>query len=306
MGESVDYLHCSSDPASLDGVLFCGKKAAVVDGTPPHIIEPEAPGAIGEYVNLGVLWDSQKLMLKREEILQLCRLKQSRYDALYQQLGAAKEIHDRWEKLYGECTDYAALNRFTEDFLEGLLGKLPEKPEQGILSHRFFGALTPDGSVHYLEELTEDSKTRYFIKGRPGTGKSTLLKKLMRLAEKKGLMVQVYHCSFDSESLDLVILPELSLSIFDATPPHEIFPCREGDVILDLYEAAVRPGTDQEHHELLSLFAREYGERMKTAKQLLGEIRELHGELEDIYAAAMDFSDMDEIYQSLKQEIAEL
>ena len=32
----VQRIHCSSDPDSLDGVVFCDKNAAILDATAPH------------------------------------------------------------------------------------------------------------------------------------------------------------------------------------------------------------------------------------------------------------------------------
>ena len=32
----VQRIHCSSDPNSLDGVVFCDKQAAILDATAPH------------------------------------------------------------------------------------------------------------------------------------------------------------------------------------------------------------------------------------------------------------------------------
>jgi hypothetical protein len=70
-GADVEYIHCPFDPNSLDGVIVPDFKFAVVDGTAPHIVEPTAPGAIEEYVNLGAAWDSAKLKAHKEEILRL-------------------------------------------------------------------------------------------------------------------------------------------------------------------------------------------------------------------------------------------
>ena len=303
MGEDVDYLHCSSDPDSLDGVIFCGRKMAVVDGTAPHVIEPTAPGAKEEYINLGVLWDREALIPYREKILQGKTQIHDCYQKVYQALGQAKEVHDRWEKVYGENTDYGLLNQLTEEFLDQVLGKIPAKAVSGQEVHRFFGALTPAGSVNYVESLLAPIKTRCFIKGRPGTGKSTLLKKLAHRAVEKGLKAEIYHCSFDPMSLDMVVLPELSFGAFDATDPHEFFPDRNTDWVLDLYEGAVRPGTDEENYELLSLFQREYGEKITLARESLGRAREIHGQLETIYGKAMNFSPMAEIISELRSYI---
>ena len=42
-GETAEYILCSGDPDSLDGVVLPRLKAALVDGTAPHVIEPKYP-----------------------------------------------------------------------------------------------------------------------------------------------------------------------------------------------------------------------------------------------------------------------
>ena len=41
-GEPIQRIHCASDPDSLDGVIFLDKRAAIVDATAPHVMEPDA------------------------------------------------------------------------------------------------------------------------------------------------------------------------------------------------------------------------------------------------------------------------
>ena len=67
-GYDIEYLHCSSDPDSIDGVIFPTLKVGIVDGTAPHVIEPKAPGAVEEYVNLGEAWDSQALTQQKNAL----------------------------------------------------------------------------------------------------------------------------------------------------------------------------------------------------------------------------------------------
>ncbi len=59
-GYDIEYIHCASDNGSIDGVIIRELGIGIVDGTSPHVIEPKAPGAIEEYVNLGEAWDSKK------------------------------------------------------------------------------------------------------------------------------------------------------------------------------------------------------------------------------------------------------
>ncbi|MGM9966467.1 MAG: hypothetical protein ACI383_03220, partial [Rummeliibacillus sp.] len=40
-GYDIEYIHCSSNADSLDGVIISSAKIAIVDGTAPHILEPK-------------------------------------------------------------------------------------------------------------------------------------------------------------------------------------------------------------------------------------------------------------------------
>lgn len=68
-GEAVEYLYCSGDPTSLDGVHFPRLRTAIVDGTAPHVVEPRYPAAVERYVDLGVCYDVAAAKAHREEII---------------------------------------------------------------------------------------------------------------------------------------------------------------------------------------------------------------------------------------------
>jgi hypothetical protein len=90
----------------------------------------------------------------------------------------------------------------------------------------FLGANTPEGFFSLFSELysPENGWRLYIIKGGPGTGKSTLMKKIAAAADKRGLFCERIYCSSDPGSLDGVIIPSLKISIADGTPPHTLEP----------------------------------------------------------------------------------
>lgn len=59
MGYNLEYMHCSSDSESLDGIVIPAKKVALLDGTAPHVVDPKNPGAVDEIINLGDFWDEE-------------------------------------------------------------------------------------------------------------------------------------------------------------------------------------------------------------------------------------------------------
>ena len=49
-GLDVEYVRCSGDPGSLDGVYIPALRLAYVDGTAPHAAEPGVFGADSDYI----------------------------------------------------------------------------------------------------------------------------------------------------------------------------------------------------------------------------------------------------------------
>ena len=62
------------------------------------------------------------------------------------------------------------------------------------------------------------------MKGGPGTGKSTMLKKIGAVLKEKGLSTEEIYCTADIASLDAVLTSDRSISALDATLPHAVEP----------------------------------------------------------------------------------
>ncbi|MBU8880978.1 PRK06851 family protein [Bacillus sp. FJAT-29790] len=304
-GYDLEFLHCSSDNASIDGIIIPALKVGIVDGTAPHVIEPKAPGAIEEYVNLGVAWDSEALSEEKEKILQLNQEISQKFETAYSKLADALKIHDIWEKIYIENMDFRKADQLTNKFLQTFFGNM-NLNKQSDIRHRFLGAATPVGAVDFVPNLTEGIPKRYFIKGRAGSGKSTMLKKIAAEAEKRGFDLEVYHCGFDPHSLDMLIIRELGLAIFDSTSPHEYFPDRDGDEIIDMYEIIVTPGTDEIFAEQIHEISQQYKAKMQEAISYLAQAKAQRAELEKIYINTMDFELVDRLKNEIRAEISRM
>ncbi|MRX71178.1 hypothetical protein GJU40_03200 [Bacillus lacus] len=304
-GFDVEYIHCSSDHESIDGILLPQLQAGVADGTAPHIIEPRVPGAIEEYINLGAGWNSSELRKHKKELLALRENIQSSYQSAYHEFSQALRIHDDWEKIFIENMNFKKANLLTQKLLSEFFQEENLNKKAKVI-HRFLGAATSRGAVDYVPNLTEDVQRRIFIKGRPGSGKSTMLKKIAAEAEKRGYDTEVYHCGFDPDSLDMVILREAGIAIFDSTAPHEYFPEREGDEILDMYALAILPGTDEKFAVQLKEISSRYAERMKQGTFYLAEAKALHDQVEAIYTSSMNFLSVNEAAEEISSEFERL
>lgn len=304
-GFDIEYLHCSSDNNSVDGVIISDLKVGIVDGTAPHVIEPKVPGAVEEYVNLGEAWDSKKLASQKQRIIELNEQISEAFDKAYQTFAKALKVHDEWEKVYIQNMNFEKANDLTKHLIQSFFGTTSFNKSAKV-KHRFLGAATPKGAVDFVPNLTEDLEKRYFIKGRPGSGKSTMLKKLANEGQSRGLDVEVYHCGFDPHSIDMVIFRELGIAIFDSTAPHEYFPSREGDEIIEMYGTIIDERTDERFADKIAHLSQNYKARMKEAISYLAHAKSLRDQLEAIYIEAMDFSVVTAHKENIEAEIEEL
>lgn len=102
------------------------------------------------------------------------------------------------------------------------------------MGHRFFsGSNSGTGFYNYFNGIVPEWEHlhRYFlIKGGPGVGKSTLMKRVVKQAEEAGEEVECFYCSGDPDSLDAVRLVKRGIVFADATSPHCMDPNYPGAV----------------------------------------------------------------------------
>ena len=114
----------------------------------------------------------------------------------------------------------------------------------------FLGANAPTGFYSLYDGLLPPEKARaiYILKGGPGCGKSTLMRKIGAWAEESGLKTEYILCSGDPDSLDAVILPALGVAIVDGTAPQGVVPQGHNGGFVPFLE---RKGTEKNFGEKL-------------------------------------------------------
>ena len=106
----------------------------------------------------------------------------------------------------------------------------------GVFEEKYFCAVNSGaGFVSYYNELIKKAERVFIIKGGPGTGKSSFMRKIAESAKRVEKRVVSFYCSSDPESLDAVIIGGKTL-ILDGTSPHAVETVIPGarDDIIDL------------------------------------------------------------------------
>ncbi len=107
----------------------------------------------------------------------------------------------------------------------------------GKVKHFFAGGNTGNGFYSFYDQIIGPDANRIFIlKGGPGTGKSTFMKKIGEKMFARGFDLEFFHCSSDPNSLDGLVIPSLKIGFIDGTAPHMIDPINPGiiDEIINL------------------------------------------------------------------------
>lgn len=304
-GQHVQCFHSPLRPDELDGIIATDLKIGVVDGRVCGEI-PEEEAAEIAFIHFGEAIDDKKISPVHLKTIEDLKGKLAdAYSKAYETFLTALRIHDEWEKYYIDSMDFNKADRIAENLIQQLFaGHENDTPITG--RHLFFGAATPKGAFDFIQSLTAQLERRIFIKGRPGSGKSTLLKKLAAAAESKGIDVQVYHCGFDPNSLDMLVFPALSTAIFDSTAPHEYFPDRDGDEILDMYALTMAPGIDEAYAVELSAIKERYSAKMKEAISHLARAEAVDSHIKAFYTAATNFSITEQLRLQLQSKLDEL
>lgn len=254
MDHELEILCSSLGNKYLDGVIIREKSAAFV-------IDTIATSGLSDAVEVDL-----GLFLKEREqpdtVDASTAVKQC-LQAAHNNFKQGLSIHDDLENIYINEMNFQKADKEAEIFIKQVFHKAEKKQRKPAIYRRLFGTNTPDGAVNTIDNLIEPLAKCYYLKGRAGTGKSHFMKKVMKTAEDYGLDIELYHCSFDPNSIDMVLVPELDFCIFDSTDPHEKKPERDDDTIIDLYEKTVRQGTDEKFADEIDNITRHYKAYMK-------------------------------------------
>lgn len=106
----------------------------------------------------------------------------------------------------------------------------------------------------------EDHERIYILKGGPGTGKSTILKGLIKYANGEGIWAEAIYCSSDPYSLDAAVLcdGDKKVAVLDGTAPHTVDPLYPGAVerIVDLGDSFNIPYLTSRREDIVEISKR--------------------------------------------------
>lgn len=285
-GEQVEYLHCSGDPDSLDGVRIPRIRAAVVDGTSPHVIEPRYPAAADRYINLGEYYDIEAAKTNREDVVRYTDTCSAAYRQAYGALGAARKLDDGLAAMMREGADQQKLLRRTE----GIIGReIRGKGNGSGEAVRFLGSITHKGPVWRFDSVENLCPKIYQLQDSWGLA-GPMLERIRAAARSRNYRAVV--CP-DPEHLTMIqhlLLPELGLAFVTSREGMEYSGAAYRRVRLD---AMVSPAHCKRHKARMRFTRRMVQSLRQEGIEALREAKSAHDQLEEVYRPYVDFSGVD-------------
>ena len=289
---------CSSDPNSLDGVILPEKKLVILDGTPPHTVEPAFPGASEKILNFGEFWDDSAFNADKKEIIATTLLNKAYHKTASRYIEAAGKLILDSYKTELACTDKEKALQFSKQLCRKLIPKKENAPV-GREWIRFTQGITPLGIVSYSATLLKEAPKRVIIDDEYGGASSIIIGFIREYALKNGYEIITLKNPFlPSLITDHIIIPELGVAI--ATESSYIhFSSKERRVHARRFVSSQKLHLSRERLKFNKKAAKEL---LISAAEALSGAKRVHDKLESYYIKAMDFRKLTAFAEKFTEE----
>lgn len=280
-GMSVEYIHCSGDPDSLDGIRIPEKHIAYVDGTSPHVIEPSFAGSGELYVDLNRFYRADDLRREHSGIMRLTGAYKAQYQRAYKLIGSLKAAADG---LTPELPPEVSSTAFRR--IRGVISReLRPGGSDGRVCRRFLSALTHAGPVCRFDTVDALADRVYALDNDLGLAPG-LIGAVADAAEEKGFDTIRCLSPMAPEQTEHLIIPELRLAFVSQTEnnPYPSVPYRH--LRLDSIPDRKTASAQKEERKTAAKIT---GALRDEAVKALSMAKKFHDELEALYNPHVDF-----------------
>lgn len=290
-GFSVQYIYCSSDAKSLDGIVINELKIAVLDGTSPHVYEPKYIGAVESFINLADFLDEKMLSASRKIIESATKEKQKGFERVYRNLAAYHKLSDNIKEMVTPCIKIDKIKKYVKRFSEGLENE--EGEEKHLLTRAIgmrglssFDTYFENANIYY--EINDYFETAHF-----------LMCEIYQSLKKRNINLQVSNNPIIKTRIDALCASTSGLTF-------EIGNNMDSNARLINMKRFVDNAEITKIRQDYRSLVRVRDSVLDLALAELEKIKKIHFLLEEIYGSAMDFSAKEQFTREFCNKIFEM
>lgn len=289
-GFDVEYILCSGDPDSLDGVYLPQLHTAWVDGTSPHVIEPRYFGLNGTYVDLGQFCRFDALTAAEEPIRAWTALYKSHYQRAYSYLQAAGALSQPEPMIPPSVI--GQIRKRAQAKIRRELSPAPHSAPKVV--KRFLRAISCQGEIYLTQTLDVLCDRLILLNSHLGL-ENPFFQELQTAGETMNLRSILCLSPLSPDQVEAIIFPDHRICFIAADSPLP-FHGKVRSIHLDPYwpdgEASRCKASKKLQTQLL-----------EAACQQLTLAKEAHDQLEQFYRPALDVSALDAYTRSVIENL---
>ena len=290
-GEDVDCFWCSSDPDSLDAILLRQRHIAFMDGTSPHVMDPQNPGAVDTILHLGDYWDNAGIKENKDSILKSGSIIKKWFECAYANLKAAAVLREQIRRIYKDNTYRGELYKVTAEITDNELIGRPVTISEGKCRKYFASAITYKGHLTHMKSLVRDYRKLYLFASPVGFDINDTMQMISESFIHRGLCIEQFYCPMDPESMiEHILIPELEVGFLTLNDYHdmELWESNAEIITIDMREF-IDWNSIEKYGRVIASFEADSSSLMTNAIEYLGKAKDEHDVLEGYYITNMNF-----------------
>ncbi|MCL2563071.1 MAG: hypothetical protein FWE08_03445 [Oscillospiraceae bacterium] len=299
-GLTVEQISCSADPDSLDAIYIPALGTAYVDGTAPHVIEPNYMAVLEQYLNLGELYDCDALRPFKSQVMDMTHTYKALYARAYDCIAAAHSVVREISSHVVDETVIAAVRKRTRGIIAREIGK---KRPGGTpkITRRFLSALTHKGHVAHWDTVDALAGRVYHLDNHFGLA-HTMLTDLLEAATAAGHDCTVCPSPMNPERLEHLFILPLDLAFVSSDYQIQY----EGPAYRHIRLDAMANSERMRHQKTRIRFSKKvFALLINEAVRMLGEAKDVYDETEQLMNPHIDFDGVYDLAEYHLQELLE-
>ena len=278
-GYDVEYILCSGDPDSLDGVYIPELKVGYADATAPHIMEPIHFAFDSNYVNLGEFCRRSV----NSDIGEYFRLYKEMYACAYSYLSSAatNKKADNFELFDADTVKKIKMR--VQNLVKLCIGKHASPSENSDISRRFISCISCKGKITKQRTIEKLCKQICLVDDRLGRA-HIFLREAADAAIDSSQKVILCPDPLIPERLEAVLLPYIGTAFVSGSIMPYDKPWRHIRI-----DAMADSDVLRSRREEIKCNRKLYSSAMDMAVYYLSQAKCYHDLLENQYKPNMDF-----------------